>query len=116
MRKIAKRFKKHVRTKLGRIPAEAIILPAEITKKLKREAITAKREVLSKTITLIISAFGLVAALAWNEAIKAFLASIFKQEAGIASLFVYALLVTILAVFVTVYLSKVSAKAETGKK
>lgn len=83
----------------------------KVAKRLKREAVLARREVFSKTITLIVSAFGLVAALAWNEAIKALLASVFKQEAGIVSLFVYATLVTVFAVLATIYLGRLSAKA-----
>jgi ABC-type multidrug transport system fused ATPase/permease subunit len=96
---------------LKRITGLKKIPPAEIAGKLKREARAAQREVLNKTLTLIISAFGLIAALAWNDAIKALLASVFRQEAGIMSLFIYAILITILAVLVTIYSSRVSAKA-----
>lgn len=67
-----------------------------------------------KTIsTLIVSAFSLVAALAWNTAITKILEeylSLNKPEAGIVSWVVYALIVTLLAVLVTVYVSRLSER------
>lgn len=61
-------------------------------------------------LKLVTSAFGLVAALAWNEVIKEALAVYIRPVAGkfsgLISLLIYALIVTILAVFITYYLTK----------
>jgi hypothetical protein len=70
---------------------------------------------IDKFATLITSAFALVAALAWNETIKAFIAVIFPEEARkqtLAVLFVYAIFVTMLAVFLTHNIGKWAEKAK----
>ena len=51
---------------------------------------------------LITAAFGLVAALAWNEAIKAAVAKFIEADGELWGLLIYAILVTVLAVVVTV--------------
>ena len=63
---------------------------------------------------LIISAFGLVAALAWNETIKQAVAAIFGSEDDLFGLFVYALLVTILAVAATMIITWASNRAKAS--
>jgi len=51
--------------------------------------------------TLMTTAFGLIAALAWNEAIKAIITEFFGKGGGITGLIVYAVLITIIAVVAT---------------
>ena len=68
-------------------------------------------EIVRQMLTLATSGFGLVAALAWNNLIQEFVNNYVRKwipgkEGGIISLFVYALLITSLAVFVTYQLSK----------
>ena len=67
-------------------------------------------------ITLATSGFGLVAALAWNEFIKTFIDSYirpyFGKESGLISQFIYALIVTLIAVLVTLQLSSIKKKME----
>ena len=60
--------------------------------------------------TLIISAFGLVAALAWNTAIQGVFVLVFGKTSSVAAMLGYAVSVTIIAVIVTIYLSRVSSK------
>ena len=61
-----------------------------------------KIEVLEQIAALATSGFGLVAALAWNEAIKAFFAKLFPQPGNnVIALFIYALFITILVVLIT---------------
>ncbi|MDP3998883.1 MAG: DUF5654 family protein [bacterium] len=76
-------------------------------------------EVVRQMLTLATSGFGLVAALAWNNVIQAFVNDYVKQwlpqSSGIISLFIYAVIVTILAVFVTLQLSRILEKLETEK-
>ncbi len=78
-----------------------------------------KSEIIEKIAALITAAFGLVAALAWNDAIKA----LFKGPCGsegagsLCSLssggpWVYAIIVTILAVIATIWIAKVAEKSK----
>jgi hypothetical protein len=60
-------------------------------------------------IALASAAFGLVAALAWNEAIKATLAYLNLGD-SLAGLYTYAVLATLLAVVVLVWLGKLAAR------
>lgn len=74
------------------------------------------QELVKQMLTLSTSGFGLVAALAWNSLIQEFVNSYVKKllpnQSGIISLLIYALVVTVLAVFVTYQLSKLSGKFE----
>lgn len=74
------------------------------------------RESLKTMLQLATTAFGLVAALAWNEAIKALFARIFGQNSGLVWLFVYAVAVTIIVTIVTSKLSKLAEKTDLEKK
>lgn len=73
-----------------------------------------RKAVVEQMLKLATSGFGLVAALAWNELIKTTINEYVKTRisvgSGIISLAIYALLVTILAVFVTLQLSKLAEK------
>lgn len=65
---------------------------------------------------LIISAFGLVAALAWNETIKMAIAKLFDtptDELNIWGLLIYALLVTIIAVAATMIITRATNKLKS---
>ena len=65
-------------------------------------------------VTLSTAGFGLVAALAWNEAIQAFVSEYIDKYlsigSGILSRFIYAIIITALAVLVTYQLTKLSGK------
>ncbi|MFH1598628.1 MAG: DUF5654 family protein [Patescibacteria group bacterium] len=69
------------------------------------------KESLKTMVTLATTAFGLVAALAWNGAITELFKQIFGEASGVVSLFVYAVIVTIIAVLVSAKLGKLAAKA-----
>lgn len=79
-------------------------------------------ELVRQMLTLATAAFGLVAALAWNSFIQEFVDAYVRKwlPAGgkISSLAIYAIVVTILAVFITYQLSKVLRRLEVkgGKK
>jgi hypothetical protein len=72
--------------------------------------------VLKQVITLSTSGFAVVAALAWNNAIQELVAVYIKpylpQGSGLASLLLYAILVTGIAVAITINLSKLLEKLE----
>ena len=65
-------------------------------------------------ITLATSGFGVVVALAWNEAIKGavkeFISPYLGESGGVISLAIYALIMTILAVIVTMQLSQIEKR------
>jgi len=67
-----------------------------------------KGEVVEKISVLMTSAFGLIAALAWNEAIQNW----FKSQVWLATygLWAYAITVTVIAVIATIWISRISAK------
>ncbi|MBO5547758.1 MAG: hypothetical protein J5920_03250 [Candidatus Methanomethylophilaceae archaeon] len=72
-----------------------------------------KVQLLETFAALITAAFGLVAALAWNETIKAAIAMIFPSDDGtIWGSLVYAIIVTVLAVIMTFWISKALGKAK----
>jgi hypothetical protein len=81
-----------------------------------------KSQVIEKLAALVTAAFGLVAALAWNDAIRAlFVGPCGSENAGaLCSLsgggpWFYAVLVTILAVVMTIWIGKVSDKTKDVK-
>ncbi len=61
---------------------------------------------------LVTTAFGLVAALAWNDAIKQLFAQIFGTVDSLVPMFIYAIVVTVIAVFATMWVGKLSEKAK----
>lgn len=73
-------------------------------------------EVVKQMLTLSTSGFGLVAALAWNSLIQEFVNSYIKRwlpdGSGLVSLFIYAVVITLLAVTVTVQLSRLAQKIQ----
>jgi hypothetical protein len=73
-------------------------------------------ELAKQMLTLATAAFGLVAALAWNQFIQEFVNTYIKKwfDSGgkLLSMGIYAIIVTILAVIVTWQLSKVVKRIE----
>ncbi|KKP88393.1 MAG: hypothetical protein UR93_C0015G0023 [Berkelbacteria bacterium GW2011_GWA2_35_9] len=64
-----------------------------------------------KTIsTMLTTAFGLVAALAWNEMVKKFISEYITPGEGMKSQLIYALFVTTLAVIIAVWLGSIAKK------
>jgi len=72
----------------------------------KKHVQETKNEVFLQTATLINGALALVAALAWNEAIKAVIDRYFKAGSGLYSRFVYAIAITVVVVLIARYLGK----------
>lgn len=65
-----------------------------------------RNESIEKLSALVIAAFGLVAALAWNGAIQAIFKELFGASDKILPMLIYAVFVTIIAVVVTLSVSK----------
>ncbi len=74
-----------------------------------------KKEVIEKLAALLTAAFGLVAALAWNDTIKAVFLELFGTADGIWPLLTYAVVVTVIAVVVTINIGKAANKATKTK-
>lgn len=80
-----------------------------------------KKELVKQMITLSTSGFGVVAALAWNDAIQSFVKEYidkyFSAGSGIMSRFIYAVIITVIAVLVTYQLTKmIKTKDDEEKK
>lgn len=90
-----------------------------MTKK-SQDKIKLRIAILKQIVTLSTGGLGLVAALAWNnviqELVNNYIKKYFELGSGILSLLFYAVLVTILAVFVTVQLSSLIEKLEENQK
>lgn len=71
-----------------------------------------KSEVIEKIAVLITTAFGLIAALAWNGAIQAIFKEVFGTAEGVGPMVIYALVVTVIAVIATVWIGKLSEKTK----
>ncbi len=71
-----------------------------------------KNEIIDKISNLITTAFGLVAALAWNGAIKAIFEKVFGTAKGIAPMLIYAIVVTTIGVIAAVWIGKIAARAK----
>jgi ABC-type Mn2+/Zn2+ transport system permease subunit len=74
-----------------------------------------QKEVIEKVSALVTAAFGLVAALAWNTAIQEIFRLIFGDQSGVWAMIFYAVVVTIIAVVVTILVGRAAQKAGAKK-
>lgn len=85
-------------------------------KKVSKKAKRYQLEVIGQMLRLSTNAFGLVAALSWNnvikEAVDVHLKPFVGAGSGLISLFIYAIIITALAVAVTYQLTKIKEKLE----
>ena len=83
---------------------------------MKKDEKHLSTEIVKQMIALSTSGFGLVAALAWNnviqEFVKVYITQWLPKGSGVVSLLIYAIVVTIIAVFVTYQLTKLLKNAE----
>jgi len=84
---------------------------------MSAEGIKEKRfhqELIQQLITLSTSGFGLVAALAWNEAIQTFVKEyiqrFYPDQSGTISKLIYAVIITVFAVLVTYQLTRMAQR------
>ncbi len=75
-----------------------------------------KLEILEQISSLITAGFGLVAALAWNDAIKELISIILPQPSMFLGKIIYALIITIFVVLVTVNLGKIINRLKAAIK
>ncbi|HRY82675.1 MAG TPA: DUF5654 family protein [Candidatus Moranbacteria bacterium] len=79
-----------------------------IQNKFKKEVSDIRREVRNKIAGYITAAFGLVAGLAWNDAIKSLIEYFFPLGANnLWVKFIYAIAITLAVVIISIYLMKI---------
>jgi len=71
-----------------------------------------KKDVIEKFSALMIAAFGLIAALAWNGAIQTIFKRIFGEANSIGAMLIYAVVVTLIAIWATMAIGKAAEKAK----
>jgi len=69
-------------------------------------------QILEKMSQLMTAAFGLVAALAWNDAMKFLIAELFGGNQQLRVLFGYAVLITIVAVLASLWVANITHKVK----
>ena len=78
------------------------------------------KAIVTQMIILSTGGFGVVVALAWNEFIKQFVEVYIKpylgSGSGVWSLFIYAIVITIVAILVTMQLTKIQRRFESPDK
>lgn len=85
-----------------------------LVEKIKEEGRGLTREVRERTFGYMVAAFGLVAGLAWNEAIKSLIEYLFPlAQNTLLAKFLYAVIITLMVIFVSFYLTRF---AGGGKK
>jgi len=79
-----------------------------------------RAELLKTMISLATAGFGLVAALAWNDAIQTIITELLPTGSGVISKVIYAVVITTLAVIITYILGRMiqetSIEEDTSKK
>lgn len=85
--------------------------------KLSEETKALRKAVRKQTIGYILTALGLVAGLAWNDAIKALIQKLFPLSTnGISAQFIYAAIITIIVVVVSLYLTRLTMEEKVEDK
>jgi uncharacterized membrane protein YidH (DUF202 family) len=65
-----------------------------------------KLQLVETFATLMTAAFGMIAALAWNEAIKALVSKYFSPEDSVVPLIIYAIVITVIAVICIIVIAR----------
>ena len=87
-----------------------------IKDKIKNSSRETKKEVREKISGYILAAFGLVAALAWNEAIKGLIEYFFPiSKNTVLAKFIYAIVLTFIVVIVSIYLTRLLSNKKEEK-
>lgn len=85
----------------------------EIIESVKKKSDGFTKEVKTRTIGYVVGAFGLVAGLAWNEAIKSLINYLFPLDKNsLMAQFIYAIILTIVLVVVSILVMRFAKKEE----
>ncbi len=89
----------------------------ELRDHLREESERIKKEVRERTLGYLLAGFGVVAGIAWNDAIRFLIDTLFPVTRNtILVKFIYAGLMTVVIVLVSVYLTRIFRKSEEGKQ
>lgn len=78
-----------------------------MNEKIKKTADELKKEIRERVAGYLAAAFGLVAGLAWNDAIKSLIEYLFPSKPqGVLTKFIYAIIITLVVVLITIYIVK----------
>lgn len=87
-----------------------------IKERIKEKSAGVKREIRQRTIGYILTAFGLIAGLAWNDAVKSLIEYFFPFDKDTIFIkFIYAVLITFILVILSVYLIKLVGEKKEEK-
>ncbi|TSC92707.1 MAG: hypothetical protein CEN91_379 [Candidatus Berkelbacteria bacterium Licking1014_85] len=78
--------------------------------KVPKKISTFSKEYFKTVSTMLTTAFGLVAAFAWNEFIKRFISEFIAPGEGLKGMLIYAILITIIVVLITLWLGSVASR------
>jgi hypothetical protein len=82
-------------------------------KRIKNESKIIRSKIKTQMLGYIMAAFGLVAGLAWNDAVKSLIEFVFPaQKNTLTAKFLYAILITLFVVLITIYLSRILVEKE----
>lgn len=85
--------------------------------KFNEERKKVTNEIREKLLGYLVAALGLVAGLAWNDAIKSTIEYAFPlNKDSLTMKFIYALIITLVIVVATVYLTRILKRKEEEKK
>lgn len=88
----------------------------EIKEKLKAETEKIKNEAREKILGYFLTALGLVAAFAWNDAVKSLIEFLFPlSNNALIAKFGYAIFITLIVVIFSIYLTRLLKKNENQK-
>lgn len=83
---------------------------------IRQSSAELSRQVREKIVGYIVAALGLIAGLAWNDAVKAAIESIFPaQENSLWARFGYAIFISIVIVVISINLLKITQRHEDKK-
>lgn len=79
--------------------------------RVAKEVAEIKKDIRKRTATYIIGGFGLVAGLAWNDAIKSLIEYFFPKDGNsVSAKFIYAVIVTLIVVLIGIYVTNLLDK------
>jgi Mn2+/Fe2+ NRAMP family transporter len=85
-------------------------------KKTKKEISAIEGQVIDKVLTLVMSALGFVAALAWNDAIQTTFKTFFGEQSELWAKYIYAVILTTIVVIISIQLDKALKKIKKEKE
>ena len=97
------------------LPAHKITMEESLEKQTERSGL--KAEIRQRMLGYILGAFGLVAGLAWNDAIRAFIEHIFPlAQDTLSAKFLYAGIISLIVVIASVYILELANRGSGGDK